>query len=404
MKLIRHTVPQEILPADELLKLNMRGLLTFSFFSNFRPYYVIVIVYFAHIVHSYALAASILAVAQIAQACMELPTGILSDRIGRVTCIRIGALTSIVSLLLYTIASDYSMLVVGALLEGLWVAMFSGNNNALIYDSASQAGQRKQFHSFYSRINVALESAGFLAAILGGLLAARSFSLLLWVSVIPQVLAFLITFRLREPAVLSPMETTPIKHLIEALRYYRQNTRLRVMSLAAILGDGIGGAMFNILPTYYRQYLPLSVVGSMVSFNYIASAVGFKYSNWFMRRFNPLRILIGGELYSRVVGMFALSISTIFSPFLFALSVITYGPSDVAKQHLLHEEFTDNQRATMQSFNSLLSSGLYAIFLVIAGWLADRYSPTVALLVCSFCSLPIILMYRGMFKSSKSQS
>jgi len=172
------------------------------------------------------------------------------------------------------------------------------------------------------------------------------------------------------------------------------------MSFASILGGGVGGARFNLLPAYYDQYVPLSFVGAFVSCNYLASAIGFRVSNWFMKHFKPINILLTSEIYSRMMSLVALASSTITAPIAMALSAITYGPQDVAMQHLLHEDFTDAQRATMTSLNSLLTSIMYAIFLVITGYIADRYGLIAAFLLCNVCLLPIIFMYRSVFRDA----
>jgi MFS family permease len=294
------------------------------------------------------------------------------------------------------------MLLIGAVLEGLCFALFSGNNNALIYDSAHGSGKSDMFHSYYSKINIALEIAGFIAAISGTYLAARSFTLVIWISVIPQILALFIAFRFIEPPRQLYTHLKLSEHLREVVRCYKQNYRLRMLSAAAILGGGVSGAMFNMLPTFYRSYMSLSLVGSFISFNYFASVIGFRASGWFMKKFRPLSIVVGEVIYARVISFAALVLSTPVSPYLMALSAAMYAPSDVAKQHLLHIEFTDAQRATMDSVNSLLRSVVYTIFIVLAGYLADTYSPRIALLVCNLLLLPMLCIYLLMRKLKRS--
>jgi MFS family permease len=384
-----------------LLKHNMRALFRFTFFSNVQPYYVVLVLYFAHILNSFTLGASVWAFVQVAQAVLEIPTGIVSDRLGRVVSMQVGALSSLAGLIIYALSPGYWVLLVGAALQGLSFAMFSGNNNALIYDSARNGGEKDEFHSFYAKNNIALEVGGIISAITGTALAAISYSLVLWISVVPQVLAVLVTFSMIEPPRHSPLSGNMFSHLGDVFRYYKKNSHLRMMSIASIIGGGVGGAAWNMMPAYYNQYVPLRYVGSMLSANYLWSTIGFKASDWFMKRFKPASILIFSEAYARIVSFMALVGSTVASPFVMMLAGITYGPSDTAKQHLLHEEFTDAQRATMDSLNSLVTSIVYALFLVLAGYLADRYSPRFSLLVCNICLLPVFFIYRATFKTRK---
>lgn len=387
-----------------LLKHNMRAMFRFTFLSNVQPYYVVLVLYFVHILDSFTLGASVWATVQIAQAILEIPTGIISDRVGRVVSMRIGAIASLAGLIIYALAPGYALLLVGAALQGLSFAMFSGNNNALIYDSARDSGQRSEFHSFYSKNNIALEVGGIIAAISGSILASISYSLVLWISVVPQVLAVLTTFTLIEPTRTSPLSGNIFSHLSDVFRYYRANAHLRMMSIASIIGGGVGGASWNMMPAYYKQFVPLPYVGVLLSANYIWSTIGFKTSGWFMKRFNPVTIVLASEAYSRTVSFLALAVSSFASPFIMVFHGLPYGPSDTAGKHLIHKEFTDAQRATMDSLNSLVTSGVYAGFLVFTGFLADRFSPTMAILVCNICLLPSFFIIRATFKTKQMTS
>lgn len=386
-----------------LLQHNMRALFRFTFLSNVQPYYVVLVLYFAHVLHSYALAASVWAFVQIAQAVLEIPTGVISDRISRVFSLQLGAIASLCGLLIYALSTSYLILLIGAALQGLSFALFSGNNNAIMYDSARSVGKKDDFHSYYSKTNIALEVGGIIAAISGSILAAISYTWVLWISVIPQVLAVLVAFTFIEPPRTAPVSGNVYSHLKDVLKYYKHNSHLRMMSIASIIGGGVGGAAWNIMPAYYRMYVPLSYVGFLTSANYIWSTIGFNISGWFMKRFKPATILLTGEAYSRTVSFVALATSTVASPFIMMFYGAPYGPTDTAKQHLLHQEFTDEQRATMDSLNSLVTSIVYAGFLVLVGYLADKYSPRVSLLVCNLFLLPIFFILRATFRSRSQE-
>lgn len=381
-----------------LLKHNMRALFRFTFLSNVQPYYLVLVLYLSHVLHSFALGTSVWAFVQISQAILEIPTGVVSDRVGRVVSMKIGALASLAGLLVYATTTNYWILLVGAAMQGLSFAMFSGNNNALIYDSARSAGEKDDFHSYYSKTNIALEVGGIIAAIGGTMLASISYILVLWISVIPQVLAVLVTFTMIEPPRHSPLSGNIFSHLGDVYRHYKNNSHLRMLSIASILSGSVGGASWNMMPAFYRQYVPLSWVGTLLSANYIWSTIGFKTSGWFIKRFKPATILLTGEAFSRTVSFVALILSSAASPFVMMLHGLPYGPTDTAKQHLIHKEFSDAQRATMDSLNSLVTSVIYAAFLVFVGFLADKFSPSVAILVCNICLLPVFFIYRSTFK------
>ena len=112
-----------------------------------------------------------------------------------------------------------------------------------------------------------------------------------------------------------------------------------------------------------------------------------------MKRFRPASIVLGSEMYSRVLMLPVLIFPSAVSPVLMVLGGASYGPSTVALGTLMHEEFTDHQRATMASINSLLSNALYLVVAPVLGLVADRWGAGRAIMVGQICLLPIIWLF-----------
>ena len=55
----------------------------FNFFLDYKLYAPISIIYFTSITHSFALGMSIFSIEMVSSALLEIPTGVISDRIGR---------------------------------------------------------------------------------------------------------------------------------------------------------------------------------------------------------------------------------------------------------------------------------------------------------------------------------
>ena len=164
-----------------------------QFFVALRFFAAIQVIYFAQVTGSYALAMSIFAVGTVSQAILEIPTGIYSDKVGRRTTLILGAFFGAISVVFYAIGQAFTVLLLGALVQGLARALGSGNNDALMYDSLREAQKEDEYSHFLGR-REAMSHFGFgVAALLGGFLATISFSLALWLSVFFQFVAFVIT-------------------------------------------------------------------------------------------------------------------------------------------------------------------------------------------------------------------
>ena len=89
----------------------------------------------------------------------------------------------------------------------------------------------------------------------------------------------------------------------------------------------------------------------------------------------------------------ALLFPTVASPTMMALGGAPFGPATVAIGTLMHQEFTDHQRATMASINSLLTSCLYAGFGLPIGVVADHWGVGAAILIGQLCLMPTIWLH-----------
>lgn len=369
---------------------NARILNIFSFWFCLRFFVVTAVLYFAHVTGSYVEAVSMLVICRVAQGLFEIPTGILSDRIGRVWCLRIGAMAAVVSVACYLVGGSYWWLAVGSVFDGLWEALFSGNNEALLYESARESGE--DFGHLVGQMNVAMEVAGFVAMIAGGFLAAFGYWPGMVLTMIAQSMALVASFWLVEPARhVVPHSLGVWGHFREAVGYMRRNETLRNLSLSKILGAGVD--TFALWPAFYATLMPVWAAGMMVSVNYLESAIGFRLAGRILKRWGARAVLLWSTIIARVLMYPALVFPSVFTPLLMALGGAPYGPFAVAESTLMQREFTDHQRATMASITAVAGNVLYAGFALLIGLVADTYGAGRAILFGQIFLLPTVLLY-----------
>ncbi|WHT16245.1 MFS transporter [Crossiella sp. CA-258035] len=364
--------------ADHTVNHNVRLLSWFNFFGDFRLYGPIMVIYFAQVTGSYTAAASLLAVKMLSSAAFEVPAGVLSDRLGRRGTMIAGAVVMVAAHLGYAGAPGYGLLLAAVVLEGLATALWSGNNESLLYDTLLEAGREEEFPRHSGRVNSMFQLALALAAPLGGVIAGLwSLRAVVVLSVLPQVLCLLVALRVREPRVRGPLAPNALAHLGSALRGIRGNPVLRRMTLVSALRYS-GESAAQLSPAFVAGLWPLWALGLWRTFGHGVAFAGFRVSGWVIGRVGAARTLLFAELFDHVANFVALIKPTVFSPVL--LGSPLYGMSATAQQTLLQREFTDRERATMGSLASLLGSVLYALVALGAGLLADRWGIVVALL------------------------
>jgi MFS family permease len=376
-----------------LVARNIRWLSWFNFWADFRPYGPIAILYYSRVTGSYALGMSIFSAAMLAQSVFEMPTGVLSDMVGRKKTVVYGAVAGVFALTFYAIGGTYLALLVGAIFEGLGRAFYSGNNDALLYDTLAEMNQRETFREYLGKTSSMYQFALAISAVIGSLIAAFSFSVAYWVSVIPMVLALIFSLRLVEPHVHMRENTNLYAHLKTALRNFGKNARLRTLSIAGIISYAVGESSWLIRSAFITTLWPVWAIGIAQMIGNATAAISFYYAGRVIKRFGEFRLLLSGTLISEAINLFCLLVPTVLSPALMASNSIFFGVNTVAKSSLIQHEFSDEQRATMGSLTSFGGSIAFSIFSFLLGGLADRIGVIPALIVASLLSIIPMTLY-----------
>jgi MFS family permease len=349
-----------------------------------------------------ALGISILSITQIADAAFEIPTGFLSDRIGRKPVLFLGALARLLSLLCYAASQSYAVFVVGAALDGLALALFSGNNEALLYDSVNQIGEKDKYHSYLGKVKSMAYPSLMIASLLGGLVATISFPLIFWLSTIPQTLCVILALLITEPEQAKEDVDYSSKQFWQAMKLLYRNLQLKRLSLAEVFTQGIEEVLYQLQFLFYNMLWPVWAVGITRSIMSLAKFISFRYSGKIINRLGVTRVLILNTITTRVIHLLAIVHPTPISPMAMSSTGLLWGPVETSRNKLLQEQFTSGQRATMYSTLSLLGSIVAGVAGLAVGLISDNFGIIKTLLLLQLFFIPIIILYLRFHQSYKS--
>jgi len=386
------------------LERNIKLLKWHSFFTDFSLWTPLAIIYFSRVSGSYTLGLSIFSIAMFSSAIFELPTGIFSDRYGRVKTLIFGALSFLLSSIFYAIGLNYWFLVIGAVLSGLGRSFYSGNNDALLYDNLVQVKKTKDFAEHNGKIGAMSQAALGIAGLFGSFIAYFSFPVLMWLSIIPALVCFIVATKLSETKLIDSQSENIFAHVGIALKNFISNTKLRLISLSDIIGFGLGESGWNFRSAFIATLWPVWAIGFAQVLSNIGSTLSFHFSGKILKKIPALNILIFKLLFNRFINLTALITANVFSPALMTINSLFYGVGQVAKNNLLQNEFSSQQRATMGSLNSLFGSLFYAFFAVILGILADKFGPKNALIIESILGFSVLYFYLTLKKIIKNEA
>lgn len=381
-----------------LMHKNVKLLYWLNFFIDFSPSAPIAVLYFSKVAGSFALGMSVYSIIMLAAALFQIPTGILSDLYGRKITIVLGAFSQFLGSVFFAVGGYYYILLIGAALMGLGRAFYSGNNEAILFESLKSEAKEKDYHHFLGKTSSMFQVALASSAFIGGFIANRSFVLVMWVTVIPQFLAFVVSLFFIEPPKHYLKEAKGLSLIKESFKQFKLNMKLRLLTFAQVIDYAFGEAAYQFRTTFIATLWPVWAIGIASFMNNLFAAVSYFFSGKVISKFSPYKIFFFEVIYGRIVNLSSLIFPTVVSPVLMSTTSLTYGVGNVTQGMLLQKEYSDQQRATLGSLISLAGSMTFAVVAIIIGAIGDKIGPAKTLIIINIILFAPLIFYRKIFK------
>ncbi len=379
-----------------------------AFLGSTQLFYPVAVLAYREVTGSFANAMGVFAVMGVSQALLEVPTGVLSDKVGRrmTSILGSGAETLGVVLLALSFYMSFGFLLLyaGAFFIGLSNALFSGNNDARLYETLSYYRRAREMPKMigriYSMAQIGLALSGILASAL--LLLGLNYSHLVALSVIPVCSGFIMSFFFVEPPFQRAKGVKNFVHMKESLKLIVRNPRLRGLAMAGALKKGLGDAAHNFTPGFVDAVWPAWLTPLYRTAQNALGAVSFWCAGHITKKFGLMKSLLGATVYSYIASGIAYATATLFSPALMLTSQISYAIGLTADSALMQENFSAIQRSTMGSLISLAGSFIGGLAAILAGVLADHFGPAESLLIILLLTAPAGMIYFRLYKAEKA--
>ncbi|MCY4020771.1 MAG: MFS transporter [Chloroflexi bacterium] len=314
---------------------------------------------------------------------MEVPTGVLADRVGRKWSIFASTFLLMSAEFIFIFARSFEWYVFIALLTGTGFAFASGAMEAMIYDSLPEKGREDAMKRAMGRVGSFAQIAFVIAPILGGLIigdaAVENFIPAIALTVLALLLGLVVCLTLREPSIDSTdsveKKAGSMTLLRDGLSLLLTQPRLRRLALLVVFTSPFTGAMVTTLGPPYLVQNEASpfVIGVALSLGSLLAALtqryAYKVEEWLgQARAIALLILAPGALYWVLA-----SVAGPIAPVL--VIILMYGVNDMkaplfsAYQNALIES---KNRATVLSMISMFLSLFLALGVPVYAALAQR--------------------------------
>ncbi len=131
----------------------------------------------------------------------EIPTGTIADKFGRKLSLKLAYITETIAIIVYVMKPRFYVFAIGEIIWAMALALNSGANEAIIYDTLLELGREKESKKLFACLNSYGLIAMMIGTISGGLIASvGGLRITMTLSAIPLVLAFALSFFLKEPS------------------------------------------------------------------------------------------------------------------------------------------------------------------------------------------------------------
>jgi len=169
---------------------------------------------------------------------LEVPTGAVADYLGRKYSVAIGALAVTCGALLYGSIPSFTIFILAEFLFALGVALQSGADSALLYDSLKENGDEEESKTIFGRAHSIKLFAMMLGALIGSKIAATlGLNVPMIISSGSYLCGAIIALSMREPEIHSaPSESRRyIDIAFKGVKFFLSHKKLRAVALDATI-------------------------------------------------------------------------------------------------------------------------------------------------------------------------
>lgn len=300
---------------------------------------------------------------------MEIPTGIIADRLGRKWSIVLAIFFMMCAETLFLLAQSYAIYILISILTGTGFAFLSGAVEAMVYDSLPLERREDAMKQTMGGINSWARIAFFIAPICGALimgdLAPERYIIAISLTVTALLIALLVSLSLEEPKTdWAQDEPNSLTILREGIAELRGNTQLKRLMLLVIFTSPFNSILVVTLTAPYLAQNDVSpfVIGMCLSLGSLLAVFSQRFAYKFEQLLGQERaililLLLPGAMYW-VLALVSGSLMPVL------IIIFMYGTNDMkdplfsAYQNALIE---DKNRATVLSLMNMFLSLFVAI-------------------------------------------
>ncbi len=328
----------------------------------------------------------------------EVPTGAVADYLGRKVSIFLGAGINAVATIIYASFPNFYVFLLGELLFALGVALISGADQAILYDSLKKVKLEKQSKKIFGRWQSFHLAGIFVGPIIGSVIAVNlglQWPMLL--TSIPTGIAALIVLTIKEPKTRKKIESRRyVDVLVKGFKFFVKHKELKILALDYIF---VASISYFLIWTYQ---LVLQRIGINVAYFGIVHALLVLSQIIIINNYSKVERLVGSKSSFLAISALILGIGFIvagltnYIPIVLISIILAAGfglGRKPAFNSYMNKYIPSKERATIISSISMFSTFVLIVLNPIIGK-AVEWSLNITLIILGVSAIIFTLFSR----------
>jgi MFS family permease len=330
---------------------------------------------------------------QFAMLVFGVPAGAIADLIGRKVCLVLSIVAKIAGYTLILSSSGTAGFAAGFVLNAISTVLYQGASESLTYDSCKIAGLQGSYKKIYGNIQALAFVSAAIGVAAGGLIASFSYEWVYYVSIAALLCALVPAALFTETrGVADGQKRQGITTLFSrAGRLIADNPLILYLLILSASITVVDMTIYMYCQKYFEAMsIPLYMIGIIFCVDSVCAALGARYAYTLERFRNRDVILLIPAVIIAMYILLALINGPIVVLMLWIATIFVVGFWPILSE-LINTRVPSENRATVLSVKSQLSSLGVMIVFPVAGLIASQSSLSTAFLWLVVIAIPLIV-------------
>jgi len=307
---------------------------------------------------------------------LEIPSGAIADRVGRNIALMLSGITVVAAAFTYSITPNIFLFFLAETLWALSMALFSGTDQAFLFNTLKTMDQEEQLPKIISRNQTMNLIALTISAPLGSIIAEFiSLQFTMFCLGLIYFGAFLVSLTFKEPKIETAQQSQKYLTILkEGFHELRKNKILRILCFDRVFIGVLTYFLFWTYQVYLGEInIPILWFGFITASMNIINMVFTLLIPWFLKLFKKKLIFL--IIVDLIIGIAYILLGFTINPILgiiLLLTIVAFGyPRYLIYVNGINEQIESENRATVLSTINMFGSLIMAIIYPFIGLLVE---------------------------------